>query len=207
MIEPSIFLGIDPGTGRTGWGVIKTESTKEGFSLEYVAHGCITTDMVDTMHKRLLILHDKLQDVIAQYKPQTIIVEQIFFGINTKTAISVSQARGVVMLAIAKNDLVMNEYTSGSWKHGISGNGRMEKKDIQMVVRKILRKNKAKLSFNTKDKAFDDAADALAIAIHHVYKQNGVVVEKMELPGKQTKPTKIKSPKKITKKSAKSKKK
>lgn len=204
MNVPSIFLGIDPGTGRTGWGVIKTENNGNGFTLEYVAHGCITTDMVDTMHKRLQILHEKLQVIITEYRPQTVIVEQIFFGINTKTAISVSQARGVVMLAIATNDLIMNEYTSGSWKHGISGNGRMEKKDIQMVVRKILHKNSAKLSFNTKDKAFDDAADALAIAIHHAYKLNGVVVEKMDLPGKQPKAIKKVKPAKKAKSAQKS---
>lgn len=190
MNRSSVFLGIDPGTGRTGWGIVKTEHSKDGFSLEYVAHGCITTDQVDTMHKRLLILQEKLQEIISLYKPHNVIVEQIFFGINTKTAISVSQARGVVMLTIAQNELNMHEYTSGSWKHGISGNGRMEKKDIQMVVRKILHKNSVKLSFNTKDKAFDDAADALAIAIHHVYKENGVVVEKLDLPGKQVKASK-----------------
>lgn len=170
----TVFLGIDPGTGRTGWGVIQKESNDgDQLSFSYVAHGCIVTEKFDTMPKRLLVLHRELEKIIKTYKPSCLIVEQLFFGRNIKTAISVSQARGVIMLTSAKTNLPAYEYTSISVKHGLSGNGRLEKKDIQVIVRGLLKKNKAKLSFNTKDKGFDDAADALAIAIHHVIKLHG----------------------------------
>lgn len=167
------ILGIDPGTGRTGWGVIrklklkdKPDSERDG--IEYVSHGCIITHQDDPMQIRLKVLYENLCKIIQEVQPDCIIVERIFFGRNTKTAISVSQARGVVMLATAlSNNVPMYEYTSISVKHHLSGHGRTDKKEIQKIVRHMLSKNRRKLSFNTKDKGFDDAADALAIAIYH----------------------------------------
>ncbi len=170
------ILGIDPGTGRTGWGVVikKGRCTKDqGIkdpNLEYIAHGCITTEQDMPMHKRLLLLHKSLNEIIKSYKPDIVIIEQIFFGRNTKTAITVGQAKGVIMLSAAKHNLPIFEYTSISVKHLLSGNGRTDKKDMQKVVRRLLSKNIRKLSFNSKDKGFDDAADALAIAIYHAFK-------------------------------------
>lgn len=161
------ILGIDPGTGRTGWGVIKVE---EGNKISYIAHGCIVTTLDDLMHDRLKILHEKLQTIIEQYKPDSMIVEHIFFGMNSRTAISVSQARGVILLTCSMYKLALHEYTGIAVKKLISGSGKAEKKEMQRVVRNLLNLTDETLAFSAKDKAFDDAADALAIAIHHAWK-------------------------------------
>lgn len=180
-----IILGIDPGTGRTGWGVIKkleARSQSQALALsqnlelvnsariKYIAHGCVITTQEDLMPKRLLILHNSINKIIRKFNPDSIIIELIFFGKNTKTAISVGQARGIVMLAAAEYNIEVFEYTGIAVKHHLSGYGRSDKKDMQKVVRRLLNTNKRKLPFNTKDRGFDDAADALAIAIHHALK-------------------------------------
>ncbi|OIP57372.1 MAG: crossover junction endodeoxyribonuclease RuvC [Candidatus Levybacteria bacterium CG_4_10_14_0_2_um_filter_36_16] len=193
MTKPlSIFLGIDPGTGRTGWGVIKkNDAGGTNPTIEYVAHGCIVTEKEDTMPERLLVLHKELEGIIYQYKPHCLIVEQLFFGRNIRTAMSVGQARGVVMLSAANNSLPLLEYTSISVKHYLSGSGKTEKKDLQVIVRRLLSQTKRKLSFNTKDKGFDDSADALAIAIHHALKLDGHIFNHPE-PKKKINKKKIK---------------
>lgn len=165
-----IILGVDPGTNRTGWGVITTLRGRE--SIDYVGHGCIVTEkVVHTMPERLLLLHASLNELLKKYNPDCIIVENIFFGRNVKTAISVSQARGVIMLSAALFDLPVFEYTPSTVKLGLTGSGKTDKKGIQQTVRKLLKTNSRKLAFNgKKDKDFDDSADALAIALHHALK-------------------------------------
>lgn len=164
------ILGIDPGTGRTGWGVIKVE---EGNKISYIAHGCIVTTLDDLMHDRLKILHESLHKIIEQYKPVSMVVEHIFFGMNSRTAISVSQARGVILLSCSMHNLELYEYTGIAVKKLISGSGKAEKKQMQVIVRDLLQLTDETLSFSAKDKAFDDAADALAIAIHHAWRSVG----------------------------------
>lgn len=167
-----IILGIDPGTGRTGWGVVeKTASkTNKRRNIVYIAHGCIITTPDNTMPDRLLLIHKFLDQLIREHKPDCVVVESIFFGRNAKTAITVSQARGVILLTGSKNRVPIFEYTSLSVKYNLFGSGKMDKKEVQKGVRRILNKNSSKLAFSAKDKAFDDAADALAIAIHHALK-------------------------------------
>lgn len=186
-----VILGIDPGTGRTGWGVIHNPAHEQ---IEYVGHGCIITLQDFQMQERLLLLHKELTKLVDTFKPTCMVVEQIFFGLNSKTAISVSQARGVVMLVAAQKKVPFFEYTSISVKHYLAGNGRTEKKDMQIVVRKLLSKNKRTLPFSSKDKAFDDSADALAIAIHHTWKSLGVerIFPKAEKKVKKKTPRKAK---------------
>lgn len=165
-----IILGIDPGTNRTGWGAITTIRGKERIS--YLGHGCIVTEKeVSTMPERLLLLHANLNELLKQYTPDCLIVENIFFGRNVKTAISVSQARGVIMLSAALFDLPVFEYTPSTVKLGLTGSGKTDKKGIQETVRKLLNSNAKTLAFNGKvAKDFDDSADALAIALHHALK-------------------------------------
>lgn len=167
------ILGIDPGSGRMGWGVIE-QGTEE--SVIYVGHGCVVTEQIDSMPVRLLSLHKDLEIVIKQYQPECIVVEQLFFGINARTAMAVSQARGVVMLACAQVGAPFFEYTPIAVKHLLSGSGKTDKKEMQKVVRRLLSKDKRTLMFSAKDKAFDDSADALAIAIHHAWKMSGKAV-------------------------------
>ena len=169
------ILGIDPGTGRTGWGIITHEGEEK---VTYVAHGCVVTSQADPMHLRLSVLYSELQNILKTYKPDCMVVEQIFFGINSRTAMSVSQARGVMLLACAQEKIPFFEYTSIAVKHLVSGSGKTEKKVMQEVVRRLLSKNKRTLKFSAKDKAFDDAADGLAIAIHHAWKTIGKTVVK-----------------------------
>lgn len=169
-MENMRILGIDPGTGRTGWGVINHEVEDR---IVYVSHGCVVTPQEHLMQDRLLTLHEELIGIIQKFTPDCIVVEQIFFGINARTAISVSQARGVVMLACAQGKLPMFEYTPLAVKHLVAGSGKTDKKEMQKVVRSLLDIDDSVLSFSAKDKAFDDAADALAIAIHHSWKVSG----------------------------------
>ena len=167
-----IILGIDPGTNRTGWGVI-TKNVEEvnGKSIKYIAHGCIVTEKINTMPERLLLLHGMLNDIIQKHTPHCLIVENIFFGRNVKTAISVSQARGVIMLSAALYNLPVFEYTPSTVKLSLTGSGKTEKKGVQETVRKLLNSNRRRLAFNgKKSKDFDDSADALAIALHHALK-------------------------------------
>lgn len=192
-----LILGIDPGTGRTGWGIVNLEKEE---SVLYVAHGCVITSQDDPMHKRLHILYKELRKLVKQYSPEYMVVEQIFFGLNARTAISVSQARGVAMLVCGESNLNFAEYTPIAVKHLISGSGKTEKKEMQSVVRRHLSKNITTLSFSAKDKAFDDAADALAIAIHHAWKLSGkadVVLEKKESERKAQKALKKKKTRKV----------
>lgn len=164
-----LILGIDPGTNRTGWGVI--DHTLEPNTLIYKGHGCIVTEKIDTMPDRLRLLHESLNKLIEKHSPDCLIVENIFFGRNVKTAISVSQARGVIMLSAAIFSLPVFEYTPSTVKLSLTGSGKAEKKDVQATVRRMLRTNSRKLAFNgKKSKDFDDSADALAIAIHHALK-------------------------------------
>lgn len=163
-----VIFGIDPGTNRTGWGVIQKS---DNLNITYIAHGCIITEKIYAMPERLLTLHANLNELVKKHTPDVLIVENIFFGRNVKTAITVSQARGVIMLSAALFDLPVFEYTPNTVKLTLTGSGKTEKKGVQAVVRKMLRTNKRKLAFNGKGlKDFDDSADALAIALHHAIK-------------------------------------
>ncbi len=123
------------------------------------------------MPERLLLLHANLNELVKQHRPDCLIVENIFFGRNVKTAISVSQARGVIMLSAALFDLPVFEYTPSTVKLSLTGSGKTDKKGVQETVRVLLNSTETILAFNgKKDKDFDDSADALAIALHHARK-------------------------------------
>src|SRR4030042_5891277 len=119
-----LILGIDPGTATTGWGIIKqTANSKQGTakkssslladrcSLSLVDFGCILTSSEDPMGKRLLIIKRALQKVIKNHKPDCMVIERLFFGANSTSALSVGQARGVVLLVAEENKLPIHEYT------------------------------------------------------------------------------------------------
>lgn len=154
-----IILGIDPGTATTGFGVVSCagKKAKKHNGLKYICHGAITTPVGMPMGDRLLIIRKKLKEVISLYKPNNIIIEQLFFGRNSKTAMTVGQARGVIMVTIAEEKISTCEY-QGLWvKKKLVGDGHASKKQIQQFVQKTL-----KLSELPRP---DDAADALALAI------------------------------------------
>lgn len=172
-----IILGIDPGTATTGYGLIKVPDDILGrefdYGLELITYGNISTPKDRLPQDRLLQIHRELRDIIAKYSPELIVIEMLFFGANTRTAIAVGQARGVVMLAAAEYRVPIHEYTGPQVKLMVAGSGRADKNQVHEGVRKFLgtpgrRRNKLKV--NWKGGHLDDATDALAIAICHVLK-------------------------------------
>ena len=149
------ILGIDPGTGILGFGVIEAAKGKA----QLVDAGVIRTPAKEDDAVRLQTIFEEITDIIVQTKPTEMSVEKLFFAQNVTTAMTVSQARGVVLLAGQQAGLNIYEYTPLQIKQALTGYGRAEKKQIQEMVRVIL-----KLKDIPKP---DDCADALAAAITH----------------------------------------
>src|SRR3990167_6819903 len=160
-----IIFGIDPGTATTGYGVIK----KVKSSLELVDYGCISTCKDDPMPLRLYSIQKSLKSLLRQFNPDCVVVEQLFFGANSRTAMTVGQARGVVLSTIASYGLPIFEYQGLHVKNTLTGSGKADKKEIQKSVMKYLGKRKLKKPTRG---YIDAAADALAVAICHVIKTN-----------------------------------
>jgi crossover junction endodeoxyribonuclease RuvC len=150
-----IILGIDPGTATTGYGLIK----KDGQKYQFLKYGCILTPAKTPLHDRLETIFEELTELVSEHQPDHIAVEELFFNSNTTTAMSVGQARGVILLAAKKAGLSIFEYTPLEVKMALTGYGRADKKQMQQMVKVLLG-----LSEIPKP---DDAADALAIAICH----------------------------------------
>ncbi len=155
MISYMRIIGVDPGTATTGFGIIEVA----GGRLTFVDAGVITTPAGAPMPERLVTLHTELAQVIAETAPDQAAVEQLFFATNVTTAISVGQARGVILLTLAEAGLIPAEYTPMQIKQATTGFGGAKKPQIQAMVKTLL-----KLPHLPKP---DDAADGLAIAITH----------------------------------------
>ena len=149
------IIGIDPGTATTGFGIIT--AIKGRYQL--VDAGVIRTPAKTPLPERLATIYENLNELITEYEPQAMAVEELFFAQNTTTAMSVSHARGVVMLAGQQAGLSVAQYTPLQVKQALTGYGRADKQQIQEMV-KIMLKLKQRPSP-------DDAADALAVAITH----------------------------------------
>jgi crossover junction endodeoxyribonuclease RuvC len=148
------ILGIDPGTGILGFGVI--DVAKNG-SIQLVDAGVIRTPVKEDDAVRLQTIFEELQDIITANKPAVMSVEKLFFARNVTTAMTVAQARGVVLLLGQQNGLELYEYTPMQIKQAVTGYGKADKKQMQEMVRTLL-----KLQDIPRP---DDAADALAAAI------------------------------------------
>jgi crossover junction endodeoxyribonuclease RuvC len=149
------ILGIDPGTGILGFGIIEVTRGKT----QMVDAGVIRTPVKEDDAVRLQTIFEELSDIIAQTKPEEMSVEKLFFAQNVTTAMTVAQARGVVLLAGQQAGLKIYEYTPLQIKQAITGYGRAEKKQIQEMVKVILQLKEVPKP--------DDCADALAAAITH----------------------------------------
>ena len=156
------IIGIDPGTGILGFGVI---DIAPGGQPVLVDAGVIRTPVHEDDAVRLLTIYDELTEIIKQNKPSIMAVEKLFFARNVTTAMTVSQARGVVLLAAMQAGIAIHEYTPMQIKQAITGYGSADKKQMQEMVRIIL-----KLKEVPKP---DDAADALAAAITHSMTMRG----------------------------------
>ncbi|MFC1722438.1 crossover junction endodeoxyribonuclease RuvC [Patescibacteria group bacterium] len=150
-----IILGIDPGTASMGYGVIKIHENRPVLKSTSV----IKTSPEMDMHKRLGVLYSNLDDIAKTFKPELVVIESLFFNTNTKTAITVGQARGISMLVAAHNNASVVEYTALQAKKILTGYGRSDKKEMQQAVKKILG-----LSNHIKS---DDANDGVAMALCH----------------------------------------
>mgnify|MGYP002386720685 FL=1 len=151
-------IGIDPGTAITGYGII--EEAQDG-SLTALAYGVIETPASLEMPARLLILHQKLTEILLLHRPESGAVEKLFFQRNVRTALSVGQARGVVLLALEANGIPSSEYSPLEVKQAVTGYGAADKRQVQVMVQALLRLPEIPHP--------DDAADALAVAICHLF--------------------------------------
>lgn len=159
-----LILGIDPGTATTGYGIVRLN----GKGNEVITWGLIETKKDGLKENRLDFIFEETSRLINKHKPDVFVIEKVFFATNAKTAIAVGQAQGVLLLAASKNKTKVVEYAPGTIKKMITGSGRANKKDIQKHVRKILG-NRVKSDAHKKTH-FDNAADALAIALTHAFK-------------------------------------
>jgi crossover junction endodeoxyribonuclease RuvC len=149
------IIGIDPGTGILGFGVVDVNKGKT----KLVTAGVITTPAHTPIDERLEEIFDGLTEIIAETKPEVMSIEKLFFSQNVTTAISVAQARGVAMLTGRKAKLPIAEYTPQQIKQTLTGYGKADKKQVQEMVR-------IQLGLTEVPKP-DDCADALAAAITH----------------------------------------
>lgn len=148
-----IILGIDPGTATTGFGLIEIKQRE----IECLDFGVIETSPKLEMPERLKKIHKDLNKIIKDYDPKLVAVESLFFFKNIKTAIPVSQARGVIILTVSQKNIPIQEFTPLQAKTAVVGYGRATKKQVQKMVQNILNMEKVPKP--------DDAADALAIAV------------------------------------------
>ena len=148
-------MGIDPGYGLIGYGVLN----KEGNKLDVIDYGAISTPKDMPMSKRLEIIYESMLMLIDKYKPVEVGIEKLYWGRNITTAIPVAQARGVIILALQQRGVKIYEYTPLQVKSALVGTGRAEKAQVQYMVKTLLNLQKIPRP--------DDAADALAMAIRH----------------------------------------
>ncbi|HRN95827.1 MAG TPA: crossover junction endodeoxyribonuclease RuvC [Candidatus Levybacteria bacterium] len=151
------IIGIDPGIARVGWGVVEEHGNK----LKTLNFGCFETPKTDLTEHRLLAIYEFLTQLFAKYQPDALSVEELFFNTNTKTALIVGQARGVVLMVAAKHNITLTSFTPLQVKMALTGYGRADKSQIGHMVKTLL--------YLKSIPKPDDTADALAIAITHAF--------------------------------------
>jgi crossover junction endodeoxyribonuclease RuvC len=151
------ILGLDPGIGRTGWGILEVESSK----LKVKSYGCIETAQKLSIEKRLQELYEQIVSILKTESPDVFAIEELFFNTNAKSAMIVGQARGVVLLAASQKELPISVYTPLQVKIAVTGYGRADKRQVGQMVKTLLHLDSIPKP--------DDTADALAIAITHAF--------------------------------------
>jgi crossover junction endodeoxyribonuclease RuvC len=151
-----IILGLDPGLGTTGWGLIRAEGNR----LAHIANGQIRTDAAAALPRRLTMLAGQLEALIGEKAPETAAVEEVFVNKNPQSTLKLGQARGVVIMTAARAGLEVGEYAARLVKKAVVGNGNAEKAQVHAMVSRLLPGAQI---------AGPDAADALAIAITHAH--------------------------------------
>jgi crossover junction endodeoxyribonuclease RuvC len=172
--DENLVLGVDPGTAITGYGLV----WGEGDDLRLMDYGAITTPSDKPLPQRLQEIYRQLTALIQERRPAAAAVEKLFFSRNVRTALSVGQARGVALLAIANADLVVHEYTPLEVKQAVVGYGRATKEQVQEMVKMLLGLDSVPQP--------DDAADAIAVAICHIHsaRMRGLAKRAEEIEGR-----------------------
>jgi len=152
-----IVLGIDPGLSNTGYGLIKYDKKK----IELIDYGCILTRKKDNFSVRIKKIYYKIKELIEKYNPHEVVIEDIFFNKNVRSALTVSKVHGMVAITAALMELELFEYTPLQIKQATVGNGRAEKHQVQSMVKILLNLSKIPQP--------NHAADALAAAICHIH--------------------------------------
>ena len=158
----TIILGIDPGSRITGYGLIKENKQQ----LQYIDSGCIRTSEGE-LSQRLLQIFNGICQLMEEYSPDEVAIEQVFMHQNPSSALKLGHARGVAMVACASHRLKVSEYSAREVKQSLSGYGAAEKSQVKHMVVNLLMLTSSPQS---------DAADALAIAICHSHRRNGLLV-------------------------------
>ena len=148
-----LVVGIDPGTASTGYGVIRGAGTR----LHAVAEGTIQTRSGVPLERRLAAIHRRIGDLLDEHRPDALAVEELYFGVNVRTAFAVGQARGVVLLAAGQRGVPSRSYTPQQVKGAVCGNGRADKDQVARMVTRLLGLESAPMP--------DHTTDALAVAI------------------------------------------
>jgi len=155
-MEGKRILGIDPGSGRLGHGLIEMVNSQPNL----ISHGCIETTVNAPQTQKLSYIYDELTRLVNDIQPDLIAVEMIFFANNAKTMVSVSQARGVVLLVAAQANIEVAEIAPLSLKKILMGNGKAKKKEVQTYIKEFFELERIPKT--------DDAADAIAVALSQV---------------------------------------
>lgn len=162
-----IILGIDPGTAEMGWGIVQSQKSKgkrQKEVVKYVGHGVIKTSPEEHLSKRLVLINRGVEELVKRYAVEEIVIERVVFNVNKRSAISVAQSYGVVLLLAGERDLPVHEYNSLEAKLVIAGHGRADKKVVQQAIKRRLHLKEHPTPVH--------AADALAIVLCHLEKND-----------------------------------
>ena len=151
-----IVIGIDPGLATVGFGVLR----KEEKTITPVSYGCIRTSAEKHTSERLVEIYNEINALFEKYSPEAVAVERLFFNKNVTNAMSVSEARGVIFLAVQQKNIPVFEYTPNQIKQAITGSGRADKRQMQEMIKRLLNLDEVPRP--------DDAADGLSIALCHI---------------------------------------
>jgi crossover junction endodeoxyribonuclease RuvC len=156
LVETLRILGIDPGSRKTGYGLIENTGNR----IHHLASGCIRLNAKHPLSDRLSILSRELEQLIEEFRPDCGVVEKIFFAKNAQSALTLGHARGVILLKFSERNLPIHEYQTLKIKQTVVGVGRADKDQVQHMVKILL---------NLQNKLQEDEADALAVAITHAH--------------------------------------
>ena len=152
----TLILGLDPGLGTTGWGLIRAEGNR----LSHLGNGQVKTDAAESLPRRLAFLATQVEALLADHRPDAAAVEEVFVNKNPQSTLKLGQARGVILMIAARSGIDVGEYAARLVKKAVVGNGNAEKVQVHAMVSRLLPGAKI---------AGPDASDALAVAITHAH--------------------------------------